>query len=142
METAKKGDTVSVHYTGRLTDGTVFDSSRNGDPLTFELGGGQLIQGFDQAVMGMEVGETKTVELSPSEAYGAKRDDLQFEMERSNFPESIEPEEGQQLQMRQRNGQPLIVTVVEASEETVTLDANHPLAGEELVFDIELVEIK
>jgi peptidylprolyl isomerase len=142
METAKKGDTVSVHYTGRLTDGTVFDSSRNGDPLTFELGGGQLIQGFDQAVMGMEIGETKTVELAPSEAYGARRDDLEFEMERSNFPESIEPEEGQQLQMRQRNGQPLIVTVIEANEETVTLDANHPLAGEELVFDIELVEIK
>ena len=105
METAKKGDTVSVHYTGRLTDGTVFDSSHNGDPLTFELGGGQLIQGFDQAVMGMEVGETKTVELAPSEAYGARRDDLEFEMERSSFPESIEPEEGQQLQMRQRNGQ-------------------------------------
>jgi peptidylprolyl isomerase len=142
METAKKGDTVSVHYTGRLTDGTVFDSSQNGDPLTFELGGGQLIQGFDQAVMGMEVGETKTVELSPSEAYGTRRDDLEFEMERSSFPESVEPEEGQQLQMRQRNGQPLIVTVVEADEETVTLDANHPLAGQELVFDIELVEIK
>ncbi len=142
METAKKGDTVSVHYTGRLTDGTVFDSSHNGDPLSFELGGGQLIQGFDQAVMGMEVGETKTVELAPSEAYGARRDDLEFEMERSSFPESIEPEEGQQLQMRQRNGQPLIVTVIEADDETVTLDANHPLAGKELVFDIELVEIK
>ncbi len=142
METAKKGDTVSVHYTGRLTDGTVFDSSRNGDPLTFELGGGQLIQGFDQAVMGMEVGESKTVELAPSEAYGAKREDLQFEMERSNFPESIEPEEGQQLQMRQRNGQPLIVTVIDADDETVTLDANHPLAGQELVFDIELLEIQ
>jgi peptidylprolyl isomerase len=142
METAKKGDTVSVHYTGRLNDGTVFDSSRNGDPLTFELGGGQLIQGFDQAVMGMEVGETKTVELAPSEAYGARRDDLEFEMERSSFPESIEPEEGQQLQMRQRNGQPLIVTVIDADDETVTLDANHPLAGQELIFDIELLEIK
>jgi peptidylprolyl isomerase len=142
METAKKGDTVSVHYTGRLNNGTVFDSSRNGDPLTFELGGGQLIQGFDQAVMGMEVGETKTVELAPSEAYGARRDDLEFEMERSSFPESIEPEEGQQLQMRQRNGQPLIVTVIDADDETVTLDANHPLAGQELIFDIELLEIK
>ncbi|MBC7238080.1 MAG: peptidylprolyl isomerase [Chloroflexi bacterium] len=141
MQTAKKGDTVSVHYTGWLSDGTVFDSSLGGEPLTFELGSGEIIQGFDDAVTGMELGESKTVELEPSEAYGPYREELVFEVDRVNLPEGLEPEVGQRLQMRQPDRQPVIVIVTEVNEETITLDANHPLAGERLIFDIELVGI-
>jgi len=141
MSEAKKGDKVKVHYTGKLTDGSVFDSSENREPLEFELGAGMMIAGFDKAVTGMKVGETKTANLSAEEAYGQKNDEMVVEVPKSQLPEDLKPEVGQQLGMQQPNGQnvPVVVTKVEA--ETIEIDANHPLAGKDLVFDIELVEI-
>ncbi len=141
MTQAKKGDKVKVHYTGKLDDGTVFDSSRDREPIEFTLGAGEVIPGFEAAVEGMQVGETKTTTIPAEEAYGPHRDDMILMVERSKFPPHIEPEVGQQLQLRQEDGQTIIVTVAAVTEDTVALDANHPLAGEDLTFDIELVEI-
>lgn len=141
MPQAKNGDRVDIHYTGRLQDGTVFDSSDGREPLQFEIGSGQVIPGFDAAVNGMAEGEQKTITIPSAEAYGPRRDDLSLEVERSAFPPNIDPQVGQQLQMSQDNGQPAIVTVTEVSDERVTLDANHPLAGEDLTFELELVRI-
>jgi peptidylprolyl isomerase len=138
---AKTGDTVKVHYTGKLADGTVFDSSVGSEPYEFTLGQGQTISGFEQAVIGMKVGETKTVTIPVDEAYGPRRDDMIFEVGRDELPASINPEVGMQLQMNQGNGGIMIVTITEVSEKTVKIDANHPLAGQDLTFDIELVEI-
>jgi peptidylprolyl isomerase len=139
---AKDGDTVKVHYTGTLEDGTVFDTSLERDPLEFTLGQGQLIPGFEQAVTGMKVGESKTVNIPADQAYGPHRDELVLEMERSQFPEDIDPEVGQRLQMQQTDGGIVIVTVTDVSETTVTIDANHILAGKNLTFEIELVGIE
>jgi len=141
MVQAKEGDTVKVHYTGKLDDGTVFDTSDERAPLEFTIGSGQIIHGFEQAVVGMEPGETKTATIPPEEAYGPRRDDMTLTVEREQFPEEIEPEPGQQLQVRQPDGRGAIVTVSEVSGSTVTLDANHPLAGQLLTFDIRLVDI-
>jgi peptidylprolyl isomerase len=141
MGEAKTGDTVRVHYTGRLDDGSVFDSSREREPLSFQLGSGQVISGFDDAITGMLQGETKTVRIPADDAYGQRRPELMLEVERSAFPDTIEPEVGQRLQMSQGPGQATVVTVAEVAEERVTLDANHPLAGEDLTFDLELVGI-
>jgi peptidylprolyl isomerase len=141
MAQANAGDKVSIHYTGRLDDGTVFDSSREREPLQFEVGSGQVIPGFDRAVAGMEEGEQKTVRIPAEEAYGSRRDDLLLEVEKSAFPPAIEPEVGQRLQMSQGPGQPAVVTVTEVAEDKVTLDANHPLAGQDLTFDLELVQV-
>jgi peptidylprolyl isomerase len=141
MAQAKSGDMVSVHYTGRLDDGTVFDSSEGREPLRFEVGSGQVIAGFDEAITGMGEGETKTVRIPSEEAYGERRDELMLEVERSAFPPTIEPEVGQRLQMSQGPGQAAVVTVTDVSAESVRLDANHPLAGEALTFELKLVEI-
>lgn len=141
MAQAQAGDTVRVHYTGRLTDGTVFDSSQGRDPLEFTLGEGQVIPGFDEAVSGMAPGDERTITIPADQAYGPRRDDLVFPVPREQFPAELEPEVGQQLQMSQGN-QVAIVTVREVSPEAVTLDANHPLAGSDLTFDLELVEIR
>ena len=137
---AKTGNTVKVHYTGTLTNGTVFDTSIEREPLQFTIGQGQLISGFEQAVIGMKVGESTTVNIPAAEAYGLHRDDLVFAMERSQLPDNIEV--GQQLQMMQTDGSTVVVTVIEISETTAMIDANHPLAGEDLIFEIELVEIE
>ena len=137
---AKTGNTVKVHYTGTLTNGTVFDTSIEREPLQFTIGQGQLIPGFEQAVIGMKVGESTTVNIPAAEAYGLHRDDLVFAMERSQLPDNIEV--GQQLQMMQTDGSTVVVTVIEISETTAMIDANHPLAGEDLIFEIELVEIE
>ena len=137
---AKTGNTVKVHYTGTLNDGTVFDTSIEREPLQFTIGQGQLIPGFEQAVIGMKVGESTTVNIPAAEAYGLHRDDLVFAMERSQLPDNIEV--GQQLQMMQTDGSTVVVTVIEISETTAMIDANHPLAGEDLIFEIELVEIE
>ena len=139
---AKNGDTVKVHYTGILEDGTVFDTSIEQEPLEFTLGEGQLIPGFEHAVIGMEVGESKTVTIPTEEAYGPRSANLIVEAGREQFPENFEPEIGQQLQMTQPDGRTITVFVVSFSETTVTIDANHPLAGEDLTFEIELVEIE
>lgn len=141
MSQAKQGDTVKVHYTGKLQDGNVFDSSVNREPLEFTLGAGNMIPGFEQAVQGMSIGEKKTAEIPSEQAYGEKREDMIISVPRENVPGDIEPEVGQQLAIQQQGGQQVPVTVTEVTEEKVVLDANHPLAGKDLVFEIELVEI-
>ncbi len=141
MAQAKEGDIVRVHYTGRLEDGTVFDTSDERSPLEFTIGSGQIITGFEQAVVGMEPGELKTATIPPEEAYGPRREDMTLTVDREQFPEEIEPEPGQHLQVQQPDGRAAVVTVSEVSESTVTLDANHPLAGQLLTFDIRLVDI-
>lgn len=143
MSKVKDGDTVKVHYTGTLTDeGTEFDSSEGREPLEFTLGEGQLIPGFEQAVIGMEVGDETTVDIESGDAYGQRREDLELEVAKSDLPDNIDPQVGMQLQMQQQeNGQAIPVQITAVEDEFVKLDANHPLAGKDLTFDIELVEI-
>lgn len=141
MSKVKDGDTVKVHYTGKLENGDVFDSSRESEPFEFKVGNKAVIPGFEKGVVGMEVGDTKSLEIPPEEAYGAKQDQLVVEVNRSEFPADITPTIGQRLQIRQQEGNPIIVTVTALTEESVTLDANHPLAGYTLFFDVELLEI-
>lgn len=141
MKRAENGDTVKVHYTGRLDDGTVFDSSKDREPLVFTLGEGRLIKGFEDAVVGMSVGETKTVRVPSEEAYGPYRNELVLRVDRTQFPPSIEPREGLILSLRQPDGGIIEVAITEISEDSVTLDANHPLAGKDLTFEIEMVEL-
>lgn len=141
MSTAKSGDTVRIHYTGTLTDGTTFDSSAGREPLEFTVGSGQIIPGLDKAIPGMAVGETQKVEIPSEEAYGAHNPDALQQVPRDAIPAEIPLEMGLQLQMQTPQGQAIPVTVVEITDENVTLDANHMLAGKDLVFDIEMVEI-
>lgn len=142
MAEAKQGDTVSVHYTGKLEDDTVFDSSKGGDPLSFEIGSGQIIPGFEEGVIGMSPGDTKTLKIEPEQAYGPYREDQVIEVEKQKLPDDIDPEVGQRLQVQQQNGQTSIVTIKEVEDDTVKLDANHPLAGKDLTFEIELVAVE
>ncbi|TET33378.1 MAG: peptidylprolyl isomerase [Planctomycetota bacterium] len=141
MTKAEKGNTVRVHYTGKLDDGTVFDTSKDQDPLEFKVGEGQVIPGFESSVEGMTAGETKTVTIPCESAYGPRREELVAEVSRGELPENMELELGQQLQIPEENGHLIVLTIVGLTDETVTLDSNHPLAGKELTFDIELVEI-
>ncbi|HKK88347.1 MAG TPA: peptidylprolyl isomerase [Saprospiraceae bacterium] len=141
MPKAKKNNKVKVHYTGRLTTGEQFDSSEGRDPLEFELGAGQMIPGFDEAVEGMELNEKKTVTLSPDQAYGPVHDQLINEVDRKQLPADMKPEVGQTLMASSPDGQQTRVQVTEVKDNSIVIDANHPLAGKELVFDIELVEI-
>lgn len=141
MAQVEDGNTVKVHYTGKFEDGTVFDTSADRDPLEFTIGRGQLIPGFEQAVIGMSPGESKTVNIPADEAYGQHNAEMLTEVDRSQFPADLNPEVGQQLQLNRSDGQTVVVTVASVSESTVTLDANHPLAGKDLIFDIQLVEI-
>ena len=141
MTQAKVGDTVTVHYTGRLDDGTVFDSSANREPLQFTLGQGDLIPGFEQAVLGMAPGESKTETIPFDHAYGPYREEMVIEVDRQQLPTEIEPAVGQQLQVREESGAVIPVVITDVTDEAITLDANHPLAGEELTFDIQLVDI-
>ena len=140
MAQAKQGDTVRVHYTGTLKGGQEFDSSRGLEPLTFTLGGGSVIQGFDDAVTGMSVGDEKRVTIPADDAYGPRRDELTLQLPRTELPAHLELEEGSQLRMEQ-DDQSIVVTVRQLDDTTVTLDANHPLAGESLTFDLRLVDI-
>jgi peptidylprolyl isomerase len=139
--TAKEGDTVKVHYTGTLDDGTVFDSSIGREPLQFTLGEGQMIPGFEQGVLGMKLGESKTFTIPADQAYGPYYEELVWEISRDQLQPGMEPELGQRLQASQTNGQPIIVTIIEVSETNVTVDANRQLAGEDLTFAIQLIEI-
>ena len=141
MTQAQNGDKVRVHYIGKLEDGTVFDSSQGSEPLEFTIGQGQLIPGFEQGVVGMEPGEAKTVNVPADQAYGPHRPEGIFELDRSEIPAGIPLEVGLRLQANQQNGQTVELTVVDLSENKVTLDGNHPLAGKDLTFDIQLVEI-
>ena len=141
MAQAKQGDTVQLHYMGKLQDGTIFDSSRERHPLQFTIGNGQVIAGFEQAVIGMKIGELKTARIPMEQAYGPHRDDMVVKMDRSKLPPGLNPRVGQRLELTQVDDQTSLVTVTEVTESTLTLDANHPLAGKELTFDIELVGI-
>ena len=141
MAKAKNGDIVKVHYTGTLDDGTVFDSSEGRDPLEFTLGQGNIIPGFEKAVLGMEKGQSDKVTIVAEEAYGPYQEEMIFQVGSSEVPEELDPKVGEQLQVRQADGSTVVVTVKEVDEEGITLDANHPLAGKDLTFEIELVEI-
>jgi peptidylprolyl isomerase len=141
MTQAKSGDTVRIHYTGTLEDGTQFDSSDGRDPLEFALGGGQVIPGFDSAVDGMTVGESKSVTIEPDQAYGQRHEQLVQEVPKSALPEEMEPATGMQLQSQSPDGQVMNLVVTEVRDDSITVDANHPLAGQALTFAIELVEI-
>jgi peptidylprolyl isomerase len=141
MSQAKSGDTVKVHYTGTLRDGTLFDSSRERDPLEFTLGEGNTIPGFENALVGMALGESKTVVIAPEHAYGERNEDAVQEFPREMMPAELELEIGVRLKAQAPDGQPMVLTVAAFDDETVSLDANHPLAGEELTFEVELIEI-
>ena len=142
MGHAKQGDTVKVHYTGKLEDGTVFDSSLEREPIAFEIGAGQIIPGFEKAVEGMEPGQKTSTVIPAADAYGPHQEEGIVNVERSKLPPDLTPEVGQQLQVQQPNGQPLPVRVVRVEDAEITLDSNHPLAGKDLAFDIELVEVE
>ena len=141
MTPAKSGDSVKVHYTGTLDNGTVFDSSADRDPLEFTIGEGRLIADFENAVIDMNPGDSKTIKIPSDAAYGPHREDMLLKVNRSDFPEGLEPQIDQKLQVRNANGDDAVVTVVAIDGEIVTLDANHPLAGEDLTFEIQLAEI-
>ncbi len=141
MNKAKKGDSVKVHYKGTLTSGEQFDSSEGRAPLEFTVGAGQMIAGFDAAIPGMSIGEKKTITIAPADAYGEKNNEAIIEFPKSNIPADMKLEPGMKLQLRNEAGHPVPVTVTEVKDDVVILDANHHLAGKELIFDIELVGI-
>jgi peptidylprolyl isomerase len=140
MTEAKRGDNVKVHYTGKLADGSIFDSSDGGEPLEFAVGSGQVIQGFEEGVVGMKVGESKVVEIPVAKAYGERNDAMVIQAPIEQVPPDLNPELGMRLEMGGANGEVLRVVVVEVTDTHITLDANPPLAGEDLTFEIELVE--
>jgi peptidylprolyl isomerase len=142
MEKAKSGDKVKVHYHGKLTSGETFDSSEGRDPLSFEIGSGTVIKGFDDGVTGMAVGEKKTINIPSDEAYGPHNPEMIIKMPKDRFPADLEIQAGMPLMMSDQNGQQFQVVVTEITDEDVSLDANHPLAGKDLVFDLELMEIE
>ncbi len=148
MTQAKQGDRVRVEYTEKLEDGTVFESSQGGDrqgsgtgPLEFTIGAEEVIPGLEQAVIGMQPGESKTVQVSAAEAYGPYDEEMVLLVERQHFPPDLEPQIGQVLELADEDGDAFAVEVTEVSDTTVTLDANHPLAGKNLIFDLELREV-
>jgi len=137
----ENGQKVKIHYTGTLDDGNKFDSSEGRNPLEFEMGAGMVIPGFETGVKDMAVGEKKSIHIPAEEAYGEKRDEMVMEFERAQLPEDMEPEVGMGLQMQGPEGQPIPVQITAVAEETITIDANHPLAGKNLNFELELVEV-
>ena len=141
MSQAKNGDTVKVHFTGRLENGEVFSKAKEDEPFEFTLGSGELIPGFDKGIVGMQVGQIKTITVPPEEAFGERHEDLVVDVNRTHIPEHITPVIGQQLRIRRRSGDLLKVTIADVDEDTVTLDANHPLAGNTLFFEVKLVGI-
>lgn len=138
MSQVKNGDTVKVHYTGTLADGTVFDSSLEREPLEFTLGEGQLIPGFEKTVLGMSAGESRTVTIPAEEAYGPYREEMVLEVPRTQLPADMEPQVGMQLQIGEEQGEGMVVQITQVSDSNITLDANHPLAGKDLTFNIQL----
>lgn len=141
MAAAGFGDTVKVHYSGSFTDGTQFDSSHGGPPLEFTIGSGQIVPGFEEAVVGMQPGESKSALVPSDKAYGPYREELAIQVNRSDLPPNLQPEVGQRLQLENKEGNSLVVMITQVGEANITLDANHPLAGKDLNFEISLVEI-
>ena len=141
MAQVKEGDTIRVHYTGKFEDGKVFDSSEDGTPIQFTVGQGDLIKGFEKAVLGMSAGESKTVNIPAEEGYGIHKDEMVFEFDKSRASQDFDPQIGQQVQMYRADGMPITVTVTGKSDKSYTMDCNHPLAGKNLIFDIKVVEI-
>ncbi len=141
MAQVKQGDTVKVHYTGKLGDGTVFDTSTERQPLQFTIGKGQVIAGFESAIIGMNTGEAKTATIPVDQAYGPRRQDMIVTMERSALPPGLDPQVGQRLELTQTDDSTVLVTVTAKTDATLTLDANHPLSGKDLTFELKLVEI-
>ena len=142
MKEAQVGDSVSVHYTGKLKNGEVFDSSKDRDPLEFTLGQEELLAGFEDGVVGMKPGESKSVTLEPENAFGDRREDLLLKLPKKEIPQNITPSVGLQLKLSNASGNEIAVVVTEVGEDSVTLDGNHPLSGQTVTFDIELLEIK
>ena len=140
MTTVKEGDTIRIHFVGKLADGTVFDTSEDGASLEIKVGGGEFLPGLEKGVLGMSTGESKTIRIAAGEGYPYRKERV-FEYDRSRLPGGIRTEVGQQFQMYRADGQPVVVTVAGVNEKTVTLDCNHPLAGKDLTFDITLEEI-
>ena len=141
MSKPTQGQTVSVEYTGRLKDGTVFDSNVDGNPLQFKIGEQQVIPGFEQAVVDLGIGESTETTITPENAYGERRNDLILEFGKEQFPDDVTPEVGMQVQLSGPQGQPIPATIAAVADETVTLDANHRLAGQTLIFDIKLLAV-
>lgn len=142
MSQVKKNDTVKVHYTGKLADGQIFDSSEGKDPIEFTLGEGQLIPGFENGLIDMKLNEKKTINIPKEEAYGEPREELIQEVEKSQLPPEIAPEVGMGLVSKGPDGREMNLLVAEVKENTIVVDGNHPLAGKDLIFDLEVVEIK
>jgi FKBP-type peptidyl-prolyl cis-trans isomerase 2 len=142
MQQVQNGDKIKVHYHGKLRSGETFDTSDGREPLEFTVGSGQVIKGFDEGVKGMKVGDKKTVEIQVTDAYGEKQHEMMIEFPKDQFPADMNPEIGMQLMMSNGSGQQFPVTVAEVKEESIVLDANHPLAGQDLIFDLELVSIE
>ena len=141
MDLAKDGDTIKVHYTGKLENGKVFDTSKDREPLEFTIGSDNMMSGFEKGVIGMEVGGTKTFTVLPEDAYGPRRDELIATIDKSEFPKHITPKIGLHLEIKHPEGGMMNLTIADMNEDTVTMDANHPLAGKILTFDVELVGI-
>ena len=141
MAQAGTGDTVRVHYTGKLDDGTVFDTSSGREPLEFTIGSGQVIPGFDSAVDGMSPGDSETIRIPAEQAYGPHREEMMLEVDRAQVPAELNPQVGERLEIKQQDGRSVPVTVTSVTEALITLDGNHPLAGQALTFEIELVEV-
>ncbi len=142
MSLVKENDTVKVHYTGKLADGQVFDSSEGKEPIEFTLGQGQLIPGFEKGLINMKLNEKKTVNIPKDEAYGDSREDLIQEVQKTELPEEIKPEVGMGLVSKSQDGREMNLVIAEVKEESIVVDGNHPLAGKDLIFDLEVVEIK
>jgi len=141
MAIVKEGDTVRVHYAGKLEDGTVFDSSADGAPLEFTVGKGELIKGFEQGVIGMSAGESKAIRISSEDAYGPHKKEMVFEFNRDRAPKNFDPQVGQQINMQRADGKLISVTVIDKTETAFILDCNHHLSGKNLIFDVKLIEI-
>ena len=141
MGKTKNGDAIKIHYTGKLEDGNVFNDSREGQPLEFIVGGGEVMPGIEKGVIGMEPGDTKTIEIPPEDGFGPRRKELVIEVAKSDLPDQITPTLGQRLKVQHPDGGHIELMITDVKEETITLDANHPLAGQTLIFDLELVEI-
>ena len=141
MAKAKEGDVVKVHYTGKLDSGEIFDTSDNKEPLLFTIGKGEVIPGFEDGVKGLEIGESKTIKIPSEMAYGPRQEELLYKVGKDKFPPDLELQVGQSFKVGGEQGEPTIVSISEISENEVTLDANHPLAGKDITFDVKLVEI-